>query len=285
VGALLAAPAGPVIGADGGAPGSAITGFEPNFVVFGADSFAIDDGAAEAGGENCDIAFQLSFSRRLSAPRGMQGTLGDLFGRESPLFFAFTQRAWWDICRDSAPFRETNYAPSLFLKGPLPFAGEGADLLGGFIHQSNGEDGERSIGWNRLFIRARWPFGETLDRIGFATTDRRRWLVDLALWQPVFDGEHDTAIVRAAGYGEVVLAWTPDPDLRVRLALRKGGGPSRAERGRAELDVVFPIRGTDVQGLVRFANGYGTSLERVGTHGYSVRVGVLFSDVGVPSRR
>ena len=274
-----------------------ITGFEANYLVFGTDSIgtapdaldgtpgggiggAPDDGEADA---DCDVKFQLSFSRRLSAPRGMRGgRVGGMLGRDSPLFFGFTQRAWWDVCRDSAPFRETNYEPSLFLRGRPTFAGRELDLLGGYVHQSNGQGGERSIGWDRLFVRARLPLGERLGAMGFETGDRRRWLIDVTLWQPVFDGEDDAAIVRAAGYGQLVLAYTPSAESRVRLTARKGGGLGRWERGLGELDVIFPLPGTDLQGLVQYGNGYGASLERVGEHAWEIRLGVLFSDIGLP---
>jgi len=282
--ALLSACAGSradAVGIEGGS--GSIEGFEPNYLLVGADSL---DSNAGAGDGDCDVKFQLSFSRRLSAPRALRGgVVGRAFGRDSPLYFGFTQRAWWDICRHSAPFRETNYAPSLFYRGAVPFAGERAELLAGYVHQSNGESDEGSRRWERLFARLRLPLGERVARLGFDTADRRRWLVDLTLWYPFLLAEENRDITRFAGYGELAVAYTPNAESRLRLTLRKGGGLTRWARGLAELDYVFPIPGTGVQGLLQYTNGYGASLGRFDRHEYALRVGVLFSDFDVPSRR
>lgn len=271
--------AGDGVGAVGELDG--IEGFGPNYLLAGADSIGPEDGTAD--GADCDVKFQLSFARRLSAPRGMRdGALGRTFGRRSPLFFAFTQRAWWDVCRESLPFRETNYEPSLFLKGAATVRGAELDLLAGYVHQSNGEGGEGSTGWDRLFARVRLPLGERADVMGFETTDRRRWLIDLTLWYPIAVSDGNEDIARFAGYGELVLTYTPTGETRLRLAARKGGGLTRFERGLGELDVVFPLPGTDVQGMLQYTNGYGASLGRFDEHEYALRVGVLFSDVTLP---
>lgn len=257
-----------------------IKALEPNYLLLGADSF--DSGEASGGGE-CDIKFQLSFARRLSAPRGLRDSaVGRVFDRNSPLFFGFTQKAWWDICRDSAPFRETNYSPGLFYRGTVSGLGVDADLLAGYLHQSNGVDGERSRRWERLFARVRLPFGKRLGAMGFDTVDRRRWLIDLSVWHPFAISDENEDIVDFAGYGELVLSYTPNPELRFRLGARKGGGLGRWERGLGELDVIFPVAGTDVQGLLQYTNGYGASLERFDRHEYALRIGVLFSDFGLP---
>ena len=252
-----------------------ISGFNPNYLLLGADSLESNDGL---GNGDCDIKFQLSFSRRITATEEMSDTpLIGALDDDSPLFFAFTQRAWWDICRHSSPFRETNYAPSLFWSRPHRLFGVDTRVFVGYIHESNGRDGDASTGWDRVFVRARVPFGRS-DRAP------RRWTADLALWEPFKVSDNNPDLEQFAGYGELALTYVARPGVTVRLTGRKGGGLLRWERGLGELDVAFPFFGTGLQMLVQYTNGYGTSLERFDQHEYAVRVGILFSDFIEPFR-
>ncbi|MDH5649779.1 MAG: phospholipase A, partial [Gammaproteobacteria bacterium] len=80
----------------------------------------------------------------------------ELFGDNGYLYLAYTQKAHWQAynSRDSAPFRDTNHEPELFitfltnqrilwLKNRL--------ISFGINHQSNGRSGSLSRSWNRLF--------------------------------------------------------------------------------------------------------------------------------------
>jgi len=94
-----------------------------------------------------------------------------LFGFPQIWSAAYTQTSYWQIFIDSAPFREINYKPELFVT--IPF-GHKADVIGlkgvilGFKHTSNGQpvtdgnrtrsggpvEGSRSRSWNRLYTQA-----------------------------------------------------------------------------------------------------------------------------------
>jgi phospholipase A1 len=72
-------------------------------------------------------------------------------GRPLRVYFAYTQRSFWQIFSDSAPFRENNYEPEVF------FAYENEDegpafrftrISLGAAHQSNGRAQEFSRSWN-----------------------------------------------------------------------------------------------------------------------------------------
>ena len=94
---------------------------------------------------------------------------------------AYTQSSYWQIFIDSAPFRETNYKPELFVTIPFFHKADAIGLKGiafGYKHSSNGQpvtdgnrtrpdgpvEGSRSRSWNRLYTRAyfQWDhfFGE-----------------------------------------------------------------------------------------------------------------------------
>ena len=84
---------------------------------------------------------------------------------------AYTQTSYWQIFIDSAPFRETNYKPELFVTFPLFHKADAIGLKGftfGYKHSSNGQpvtdgnrtrpsgpvEGSRSRSWNRVYGRA-----------------------------------------------------------------------------------------------------------------------------------
>jgi len=49
-----------------------------------------------------DVKFKLSLKYKLN--------------EDYPLYFGYSQKSFWNITEDSAPFRESNYAPELFIK-------------------------------------------------------------------------------------------------------------------------------------------------------------------------
>ncbi len=69
------------------------------------------------------------------------------------LYLGYTQLMLWDLFRESSPFTDVNYNPELFYRiSTGPARGYIFDL-GFFEHESNGQDGENSRGWNRSYIR------------------------------------------------------------------------------------------------------------------------------------
>ncbi len=103
--------------------------------------------------ENTEVEFQFSLKKQLSY---------DLFGLNEFIYFAYTQKVWWQLYTDSAPFRETNYLPEMFIS--FPTSQRVDQLLGlkalkfGFVHESNGQEGYRSRSWNRLYATAMWQW-------------------------------------------------------------------------------------------------------------------------------
>jgi len=100
-----------------------------------------------------EAEFQFSLKKQLSY---------DLFGFNEYINFAYTQKVWWQIYADSAPFRETNYLPELFVS--VPTSQKLDDKIGleavklGFVHESNGQEGYRSRSWNRLYLTGLWQW-------------------------------------------------------------------------------------------------------------------------------
>ena len=101
---------------------------------------------------HAEAKFQFSFRFPL--------TSRNLFVPGDGLDLAYTQKSFWQVYNsESAPFRETNYAPELFYTMPLSFRPYGADtaLRFGLEHESNGRgilEGESlSRSWNRVYTK------------------------------------------------------------------------------------------------------------------------------------
>jgi len=82
------------------------------------------------------MSFQLSLQKVLSY---------DLLGLNEFISASYTQQVWWQTYSESAPFRETNYTPEVFLT--IPSIQSIDKLLHlkmiqfGYRHQSNGRRG------------------------------------------------------------------------------------------------------------------------------------------------
>jgi len=80
---------------------------------------------------------------------------------ESDWYFAYTQKSFWSTQKPSAPFRESNFAPEMFWlyrtdnKPWMPFV-----QVGFFRHESTGEAGPESRGWNITYIEPAFKLGE-----------------------------------------------------------------------------------------------------------------------------
>lgn len=249
-----------------------ISGFNANYLLLGNDSIRTNTN----GGLDCDIKFQLSFSRRLRPPITLRDTPYISAIEKLPLFFGYTQESYWDICGDSAPFRETNYRPTLFYR--KVYENTDQELYFGYEHESNGRDGEESKSWDRLIVRYRTPLTDSQSNTNLSTFDRYVWTADVALWYPFNIGGNTQNIQDFAGYGELSVTYTPNQDYRFRMTARKGGGFTDWDRGLVEVDILFPIPRFEIKGFIQYVNGYGASLERFDQQEQSLRIGVMFSD-------
>ncbi|RLA00034.1 MAG: phospholipase [Gammaproteobacteria bacterium] len=81
----------------------------------------------------------------------------EFFADDVELLGAYTQKSFWQMYNSthSAPFRETNYEPEIFVSKEMDI-----DVLGlnwfstnfGFVHQSNGRANPLSRSWNRIYF-------------------------------------------------------------------------------------------------------------------------------------
>jgi phospholipase A1 len=94
-----------------------------------------------------EVKFQLSLAFPL-----WRGILGP----NSVLGASYTQKSWWQLSnsKESAPFRETNYEPQLFLGFATDYEFAGwtlRDVEMGFNHDSNGRSDPTSAAGTALY--------------------------------------------------------------------------------------------------------------------------------------
>jgi len=131
---------------------------------------------------------------------------------ETYLFLTYSQKAFWDVYKESVPFREINFNPSLGV-GKAFFDKD--DRLKGiaslsYEHESNGRDSIFSRSWNRLSL-------EYASKIGPKTTAK------VKVWLPFMYKEGNSDILDYVGLGEINISQEIKPNrLYFEVMLRKG---------------------------------------------------------------
>lgn len=215
-----------------------ISTFEPMYFI-----------AGTRGGTSAKM--QLSFKHRLfgadSWPRQRVPALGNVH-------FGYTQTSLWDIGKESAPFRDTSYRPSLFYLEPDVWHTRDQrgrlSISAGVEHESNGKDGDNSRSLNTVFVRPRYKWSFDGDKY-------------LSIWPKLvyyIEKSDNSDIRRYRGYGELNLRAGDENGIEASATWRKG----TSTFGSVQLDLSYPLRRQrDNAGGFIFAqyfHGYGESL-------------------------
>ena len=210
--------------------------------------------------DNQEAKYQISFKVPL-----LTGLLDD----RTTLWFGYTQTSFWQVYNtdDSAPFRETNYEPEVFLRYATNYDFGPGTLNGvtiGFNHKSNGQSEPRSRSWNRIMAGAAYSYD--------------RWLFMVQPWfrLPETDDDDDNEdIQRYLGHANyiAVYRWTEERTLSLKLLnnLRSENKTS------VELGYSFPI-GDTVKGFIHYYNGYGESLIDYNQRIQRIGIGIMLKD-------
>lgn len=193
-------------------------------------------------GEQAEVVFQLSAKQAVAGSR---------------LYFAYRQLSYWQAynVEESAPFRNTDYNPSLFYRTPRrPWKGGlvGADL--GFEHESNGQRDELSRSWNQFFLAPHFQAGGLLARLNL------RWRVpeDPKEDPDSAKGDDNPDINDYLGHADLHLYYRWDSGYQLHLLAR--GNPATG-RGFASLNLSRPLPREQAAWLVvTVSHGYGESL-------------------------
>lgn len=202
--------------------------------------------------------------------------------KESNFFFGYTQKSFWSIQKTSAPFEESNFAPEFFYLKVRAGQSSGfmfKSIQTGAIHESSGEGGSASRGWNRYYVEPTFLF--------------YRVAVTPKLWAPLPPGDNDRGasdnpdIYRYYGYGELVVVYR-SPDLGQHSLLYRRGQDRDKHGFQYQLDIkVGEIRclfsdsercsNDDPWGpklFVQWWSGYGESLKNYNRETRSLVVGI-----------
>lgn len=220
----------------------------------------LDPEAYDHDPQNSEAKYQISFRVPL-----LTGVLDD----RTTLWFGYTQKSFWQVynTRASAPFRETNYEPELFLRYHLDYElgpGRLTAATLGFNHQSNGQSEPRSRSWNRIKGSVIYTYD--------------RWLFSVSPWYRLpesSDSDDNADIERYLGHAEylTVYKWRDNHTFSARMLnnLRSDNKTS------IEIGYSFPI-GKTLKGFVQYYNGYGESLIDYNVRMNRIGIGIMLND-------
>lgn len=211
--------------------------------------------------DNQEAKYQISFKVPL-----LTGWLDD----RTTLWFGYTQKSFWQVYNtdDSAPFRETNFEPEIFLRYAMDYDIGPGTLSGvtlGLNHESNGQAEPRSRSWNRVMASAAYSYD--------------RWLFMVQPWYrlPENDSKDDNEdIERYLGYANymAIYKWSEDRTLSLKMMnnLRSDNNKTSVELGYS-----FPM-GDTIKGYVHYYNGYGESLIDYNERIQRIGIGIMLND-------
>lgn len=205
--------------------------------------------------DNSDIKYQISFKQMVS-----RATLP----LNSYLFVTYTQKAFWNVYRDSSPFEEINFNPGVGVGKPV-FNKAGrifglAELK--FEHESNGRDSLDSRSWNRMTGVFHTPLG-------------RRTILSVKAWVPIAYTENHPDLLDYVGLGEVKVEQTIiNNRLIADLTIRKGLEGWKGAASARVLYRLFNNSGNQYLMLEWFA-GYAESLIDYNQYSSMVRIGYV----------
>lgn len=208
-----------------------------------------------------EAKMQVSFKSKL---------MEDVFKTRADLWFGYTQKSDWQLYnqgRKSAPFRNTDYEPEIFLTQPvkldLPFGGKLRMVGAGFAHQSNGQSRPESRSWNRIYAMA----GMEWDKL---TVIPRVWVRTDANG----DEDDNPDISDYMGYGDLKVQYRLNDKQNIYSVLRYNPKTGHGAVGAA---YTFPIKGK-LKGVVRGFHGYGESLIDYNHKQNGIGFGLMFND-------
>jgi phospholipase A1 len=262
-----------------------ILGYRPNYLIARWSSSpntqpsspATDRSALEAEDLNrTELKVQLSFktemvSRQFFEDIGVTPLLKHVGIDSTRLWFGYTQRVNWQAFNHKAsrPFRETNYEPEAILTLGTGNEGDGFKLLNlGWSHESNGQTGTQSRGWNRLYAQGGWEW----DRLS----------VLARAWHRIPDAAQDDDnpdIKEYMGRGDLLARYQTAGGYVTRLLLRHNLR-STPGRGFVQLEWATPL--LDALGAARLhlqlTSGYGETLIDYNHKQTTLGIGVSFGD-------
>ena len=230
----------------------------PTFSIYGDNYFVTGaDIRQTPTSETSDAKFQLGFKQMLTDV---------LLPYNTFLFVTYRQKSFWDIYKDSFPFRETNYNPGF---GIAKLWFKDRELSHGlwfqFEHESNGRDGSDSRSWNFFSLRYSKPIGD-------------HWQFIAKGWVPVGDISDNPDIMDYKGYFQVHAAYRPTRRLILEGEFSKSF--TSDWRGNAQLSVSWrPFKKSNQFLYLQYYVGQAENLIEYQQSVSRLRIGVAFKEL------
>ena len=188
--------------------------------------------------KNLEAKLQFSFKKPISY---------NYFRLNETINFAYTQTSYWQIYEKSAPFRETNYKPEVFILFPyykLKHTALKAYKLG-LMHESNGRDGIYSRSWNKAYIEAYFQYKELF--------------LSPVIWYRIPEKDDDNSdLLDYYGYGEFNVSYVYKSNI-YKLKLRNNLKFNKHNKGYIEISHSFALN-KNTFAFIQMSSGYAESL-------------------------
>ncbi|SIS48598.1 phospholipase A1 [Zobellia uliginosa] len=150
-----------------------------------------------------DAKYQISFKQIITR---------SMLPWETYLYLTYSQKAFWDIYKDSYPFKEINFNPTIGVGKAFYDSDDRIKGLASLVfeHESNGRDSIFSRSWNRLSLQ-------------YSTLLSERTMLHVKAWLPYGYKSGNPDLIDYVGLGEVSLSHDFIRDrLIFEVKLRKG---------------------------------------------------------------
>ncbi|WP_330217100.1 phospholipase A [Sphingobium lactosutens] len=203
-------------------------------------------------GTNSEARLQISFKYRLFGVKHGEDARPSW---RNGLYFAYTQRMFWDLGSDSAPFRNIDFQPELIYTTPSSMLTSGVSVAAqaGIRHESNGRDGSDSRSINSIYV---------MPMAALPLMGNYSLVVAPKLSIYVGDKSDNPDIVRYRGHAGLFMEVGDDEGLRLSTSARLNFGSGK---GAINADLSYPLPrllggGPDVYLFVQSFHGYGENL-------------------------
>ena len=241
--ALAAEPVDGAKGAVSAPPDSLFSTYRANYLVIGPERSPV------AG--NTTSKFQLSLK----------------YDTGANWYFAYSQRSYWDIARESSPIIDHIIEPEVFYYWK-PKIGTATrwqldSVRAGFVHQSNGKDGASSRAWNRAYVEPLFHWREIF--------------FEPRLWMIASKDEQNRDIADYYGYADIVFGIETRSRQRFTVTGRQG-----LKHGSLQIDASMPANSLFTGNTMRpylyaqLWTGYGETLLYYNVRTSALRIGIEF---------
>ena len=199
-----------------------------------------------------DIKFQISIRQLL---------FKNLLPRNQILALTYTQKSFWNIYEQSAPFADNNYNPGLSLSRPITHNGA---LIGfssiAFEHESNGKDSLDNRSCNSFVLSGVYFFNDL-----FST--------QIKVWGGWLSDENKDLYSKYRGYGLMAINYRSQHDkIWCSIVINPR---DRFKSFNTQMEISYkPSSNTNQYIFLQWYNGYGESLLEYNQYTSMIRVGI-----------